>query len=250
LNFTSIDSPSPISNQKSAITMSLLSSLLFLLLAAWPLLSFMALLISLPSKRWRLARAILVIDGTIVGLYAIALVSVSLTSPQVTLLPGQELCFDDLCYTVAGVTAVPAISAPDGPVQAAGIFYEVTVQVRNSGRGSIGLGTPVCIHAVSESSLQVLFSLPGQQAYDLAHQQAPPTAVAAAVSPWVRRLAPNESSSKTFVFDLPAASQRAVGKQPSGLVVNECTWIGAFIIGDENSFLHKRTTFMLPAGPF
>jgi hypothetical protein len=221
--------------------MSLLSSLLFLLFVAGLLLSLLIVLVSLLFKRWGLARTFLVIAGAFVALYALLLVGVSLASPQVTLLPGQELCFDDLCYTVARITSVPAISGPDGSVRAEGVFFQVAVQVRNSGRGSTSLGTPVCLHAAGESGIQVPFSLPGQRAYDLTHQQAPPSAAAAAVSPWVRRLAPGEISSKTFVFDLPAA-------QPYWLVVNECAWIGSFIIGDENSFLHKPTRFKLPPG--
>jgi len=82
----------------------------------------------LARGRWRAVLGL----RTVLGLYTVALVTVSLTSPRQALGLGQDRCFDDWSLSVQAVAHLRSI----GAVEARGEFYLVTVRASSRARGS------------------------------------------------------------------------------------------------------------------
>jgi hypothetical protein len=57
--------------------------------------------------------------------------------------------------------------------------------------------------------------------------------------PLTTPLRPGESYTTDIAFDLPADAK------PSTLLINEGEWVTHFVIGHENSLLHRKTRFQL-----
>ena len=90
-----------------------------------------SILAALIRRRFAVVRRLSLIGGAWLALYGAALLAVSLTSAPVQLAPGQERCFDEMCFSVTQVTA-SAVGAP----AAAQRYYTVTIQLRNAARGT------------------------------------------------------------------------------------------------------------------
>jgi hypothetical protein len=186
------------------------------------LLSFACLLFALATHRWILFRRILVGLGIYLGLYALALVSVSLLSPQ-RVLPMHELrCYDDWCASVERVEIQPAIRE----VQAQGTFFLVTIQVTSKAKRIRQRARDAAVFLLDDQGRRFDPSLEGQQALEIA---------GLAGQPLYSLVDAGGSFMHTAVFDLPADAN-----QPA-LVFSHGVFPGVIIIGDSQSFLHKPT---------
>lgn len=175
------------------------------------------------------------------ALYGAAFFIAALTSRDIVLGPGAEkhLCEIDchVAYSVVRVRTTPTLGNGAARQHARGLFRVVTIQVRfdsatispHRGMGPLWPG---------EHLIEVVDGAGGHYSYSLAAQRALGLGDA---SPLTRPLVPGESYSADVVFDLPAGA-RDLRLEIASLVPP--TWL---VIGHENSFLHKKTTFRLDA---
>jgi len=179
--------------------------------------------------------------GTGWALYGAAFVIAALSSRQVVLNPGAEkhLCEIDchVAYSVVRVRTTPTLGAGAVRQQARGLFHVVTIQVRfdsttispHRGMGPLWPG---------DHLIEVVDGAGGHYAASLAAQRA---LGAGDARPLTRPLVPGEAYTADVVFDIPAGA-RDLRLEIASLVPP--TW---FMIGHENGFLHKKTTFRLDA---
>jgi hypothetical protein len=164
-------------------------------------------------KRGARALRVLKIWGTGAAIYFTALVAVSLASPQQVLQVGEPRCWDDWCMTVKNVQR----SAGNGVAR-----YHVALEVfSRAGR----------ITQRARDASVILTDASGRH-YD---PEPDPAQIPLSVL-----LHPAESVDTSRVFVLPEDARQV------GLIANHGTGPGNFIIGDEASFLHKRTIVRFP----
>jgi hypothetical protein len=168
------------------------------------------------------------------GLYAAALLFVSLTSSQIILGPGQEHCFDEMCFSVKGVTTTPTLGTTPHQITAHGLYYVLTVQLHNAAKR---------VPQRPDSTMMWITDQQGHAYTDWVNaQETPGQPVGSPITTahiWHRRLEPGESLAHLIAFDLPVDSV-----QPR-LVIKEGSGPTPLIIGDENSFFHAKTAFRL-----
>ena len=186
---------------------------------------------------YRPARALKVMGLALgwIGVYALALLVVSFTSHPRYLAPGQERCFDEMCYSVTGLTVSPSLGTPPQQINARGVYYIVTLQLHSTARRT----------AQKPSQPEVFVIDARGQRY--------PAFVNAGTGPgttlgqpltaaqlWDRKIQPGETVSRRLAFDLP------VDVDSPGLVVIEGIGpLSAVLIGAEDSFFHSPTEFLL-----
>jgi hypothetical protein len=196
---------------------------------------------ALKTKRRQRARKIGLAALIGLGLYITLIVAFSLMSRDRALAIGEEKHFCEIdCHVANSVLSVRKTrTLGDAPQQAisAGIFYVVTVRTRfdetttSATRGD-GLLTP---------NSRILTVLDGEgNAYEqsVEGQRALDAALGGGV-PLDTPLRPGQSYTTEVVFDLPTDV-----KNPE-LLMREGDFVTRFIIGHENSFLHKKTKFRL-----
>lgn len=206
------------------MTISDLALLLTALAAAVALLRIAYLL---ARGRWRAARRTAVGLGATLGLYAVALVAVSLASPQRVLGLHEDRCFDDWCLAVERVTHPHSI----GALSARGRFYLVTVQVSSRARGIVQRARDAQVYLLDARGRRYDPAPAAQRALD---------ASGAGGRPLDTELAPGGSFTRTVAFDLPPDARRGA------LVVAHGLFPDLLVIGDAQSFLHKPTIVPLP----
>ncbi len=196
---------------------------------------------ALIARRRELARVFALCLGAGWALYGAAYFIAALTSRDVVLGPGAEkhLCEIDchVAYSVVRVQTTPALGNGAARQQARGVFHVVTIRVRfdsatispQRGMGPLWPG---------EHRIDVADGAGGHYPYSLAAQRALGMGDA---PPLTRPLVPGESYTADVVFDVPAGA-RDLRLEIASLVPP--TWL---VIGHENSFLHKKTTFRLGA---
>lgn len=186
--------------------------LLLLVLVLWTAIGVVGTAVSLVKReRAKAMRGL----GWIVAVWVVylaVLVGVSLAQTQRVVAMEQEQCFDDMCFTVTGVDEVPGFSIQDGRR-----LVRVSVRVRNRGH-----------KAESEALMQAYLvdargrlwgESPGLSGVRL-----------------TAKVAPGESVVSEPVFAV-AADARGLelvfthGRRQPGVLV----------IGDSDSFLHRRT---------
>jgi hypothetical protein len=169
----------------------------------------------------------------------------SFSSREKTLALGEEKYFCEidchLAYAVTDVRRVKTTGTGPNQMTAEGLFYVVTVRTRfdeqtiSPGRGASPL-TP-------NSRVLTVLDARGRS-YNPSPEAAPALAPAEQGStPMQTPLRPGESYSTTFVFDLPEKVEN-----PS-LLINEGKLVTHFVIGHENSLLHKKVLFRLEEVP-
>jgi hypothetical protein len=92
---------------------------------------FVMLLRRRPRRALRIAQGVGL--GWLVYLGIVTLVAAS--TPQRILKPGEELCFDEMCFSVVDVHRCNELGLADHPTKAQGIFYVVLVRVQSRSRG-------------------------------------------------------------------------------------------------------------------
>jgi hypothetical protein len=166
--------------------------------------------------------------------YAAALLIFSFTSQTEYLAPGQERCFDEMCYSVTS-TALTKNLAPIGGQPAQGIYYVLTLQLHSRALRTAqkpSQPTVFVIDAAGRRYTQLL-----NAGSDPAYPTGQPVTAAEL---WNRQVQPGESLTRQVAFDLPA------GVTQPGLVITEGIGpLSAVIIGDDGSFFHAQTEFRL-----
>lgn len=158
--------------------------------------------------------------------YAAVLLGASLLTPQTVLALHQEHCFDEMCFSVTQVATAKTIGNAPRQRITNGIFYIVTVQLRNA-----ALRAP-------EKPDSPSFVLVDTQGHSYDPSQEAQQAVGQQPS-WDSQLQPGEIQPREVVFDVPALLQ-----QP-GLLISEGGWPTRLMIGDENSPFHQKTVVLL-----
>ncbi len=161
-------------------------------------------------------------------LTVVAVAGATALQPQRIIPMGQELCFDEMCFSVIDAQAVTQLGPASDPVKAHGQFQVITVRVSSRSRG----------RTQSEGGLYALLwnsgkyfnvSPDGQRAWQASNGE---TAKLAA------RLRPGESVDSVQIFDLPRESSG------TGLVLSHGFTPGYFVIG-ECPLFHKPTILRL-----
>lgn len=99
-------------------------------MVGWTALGALGVSVSLVRReREKALRGVKWIAGVWV-VYLATLVTVSLVQPQRVVAMGQEQCFDDMCFAVVGAEEVPGFLIRDGSR-----LVRVSVRVSNRGRG-------------------------------------------------------------------------------------------------------------------
>lgn len=174
--------------------------------------------------------------------YGATLAAFSLSSHEYTLKPGEEKYFCEIdCHLAYSVPSIEQAAEVDG-VRARGTFYVVTLKTRfdettiSPRRGDGPLQpSPREISLVDESGRAIPIAAEAQRALE---------STSSAGTPLDTPLRPGESYLTRLVFDVPAAAAnlRMFVASPSSP-----SWLGALIIGEEDSVLHKKTFLALPS---
>ena len=193
------------------------------------------------KRNFRANKFVLAAAVVIATCYLGVLLLFSFTSREHVLARGQEKHFCEidchLAYSIVDVKDTKTLGAPPQQATAAGTFRSVTIKTRfdentiSAGRGD-GLLYPNSrvLTLTDEQGMKYFPSPEGQRVLEQNN-----IAGTAMTTP----LRPGESYTTTVVFDLPAEA-----RNPS-LLINEGEWLTHFVIGHENSPLHKRTRFQL-----
>ena len=175
--------------------------------------------------------------------YTALLISTSLTSREHVLRPGDVKRFCGFyldCHMGAGVADVrrtATLGAPPNEVRAAGEFYVVTVKVTsNARRATLRLTDPTAT-VVDAAGRSYPRSKLGERA--LAN------GIGAAI-PLNYPVTPNSQFTTPIVFDLPTDVRDPKLRLTDTPGIDRA--IEGLLVGDEDSFLHKRTYHALTAG--
>jgi len=195
------------------------------------LVALIFLIQSLIVRKRRRAKLVLVVVIAICALYLAGILAFSFAGKEKVLARGEEKHFCEvdchLAYSIINVRRANALDEPPGQTNAQGKFTIVTIKTRfdektiSAGRGNGPL--------YPNSRVVTLIDESGNR-YGAASQRG-----TALPTP----LRPAESYTTEIVFNVPAEAK------PSALLINEGEWITHFVIGHENSPLHKKTRFQL-----
>ena len=200
-----------------------------------------AFVFTLVKRKFRANKLLLIAAALIAITYVGVLLIFSFRSSEQALARGQEKHFCELdchlAYSIVDVKDSKTLGGPPEEVTAAGTFRTVTIKTRfdentispNRGNGLLYPNSRV-LTLIDDQGRKYLPSAEGQRV--LEQNQMAGTAMTAP-------LRPGESYTTTVVFDLPTDA-----RNPS-LLINEGEWLTHFVIGHENSPLHKRTRFQL-----
>jgi hypothetical protein len=182
---------------------------------------------SLVARKFRFAKFVLIVMLVVAGIYLGAMLAFSLASHEKLLARGEEKHFCEidchLAYSIANVSQSKTLAQST----AQGMFTVVTIKTRfdettiASWRGN-GLLYP-------NSRALTLFDERGNRYAPTSQGGTPLTAP----------LRPSESYTTDMAFDLPPDAK------PTVLLINEGEWETHFVIGHENSPLHKQAKFQL-----
>jgi hypothetical protein len=208
----------------------MLTSLIFILACLGVLVGMVSIVTAIIWRKWKSVLKISLLLGLGLICYFAIMLIVSLTSPQNTLALNQEHCFDEICFSVVGVDKVKTITGSSSPATAQGTFYLVQLQLRNAAlRVAQKPDSPAFKivdtqgHTYNYSKIELASSTNVQTQTDTTDLFT------------TTKLNPGEKSVRTLVFDLPNTVTGPC------LVISEGGWPTSLIIGDENSFFHKKT---------
>jgi hypothetical protein len=211
------------------------------------LVAALTLVGSLVARKFRVAKFVSVAMMVIAGIYLGALLAFSFAGREKVLARNEEKHFCEidchLAYSIANVRQTKTLGTAPNQSAAQGVYTIVTIKTRfdettiASWRGN-GLLYP-------NSRVLTVTDERGNK-YAPANAAVPvPDATQASSTPLTAPLRPGESYTTEIVFDLPAEVKSAT------LLINEGEFVTHFIIGHENSLLHKKTSFQieLPTTP-
>jgi len=196
---------------------------------------------SIVMKKFRLAKFALLTIGLVAAVYLAVLLIFSFASNEKVLAQGEEKHFCEidchLAYSVTQIIDTKVVGEAPNQVTAAGMFRVLTIKTRfdettiGRNRGDALLYPNSRVVTISDEN--------GTQYFPSAEAQAVLEQTHAAGTAMTVPLRPSETYSTTLVFDLPAGV-----KNPT-LLIREGESLTHFVIGHENSFLHKKTRFQI-----
>jgi len=182
------------------------------------------------TKRPTPLRPLVLTAGGWAVLYAALLLGTSLTSDERVLDIAEDKKFCGFyldCHMQVAVTGVDTVREI-GLRRANGVFYVVTLRVSSDAvRARLNLIAP-----------QLVLRDAAGRRYD----QAPDNS---GIAPLAREIGPDESFNSTLVFDVPEDATDLRLHVSMGFWVDRL--IESVLIGDEDSILHKRTSFRIAA---
>lgn len=201
----------------------------------------LAFVYTLAKKKFRANKLMLAVALALIVIYGGVLLLFSFRSSEQALARGQEKHFCEidchLAYSIVDVTDTKTLGTSPNQATATGTFRSVTIKTRfdentispNRGNGLLYPNSRV-LSLVDEQGRKYFPS--SEAARVLEQQKATGTAM---TSP----LRPGESYTTTVVFDLPNDARN------TSLLITEGEWLTHFVIGHENSPLHKQTKLQL-----
>lgn len=194
-------------------------------------LTAIVLIQSLIVRKHGRAKIVLLALLVIAGVYLAAMLIFSFTSRENVLARGQEKYFCELdchlAYSIVNVTQAKTFGDSANQRTAQGQFTIITVKTRFD-ETTIG----------PRRGNGLLY--PNGRAVILIDEQGNRhTPVSEAGPSLTNPLRPAESHTTDIAFDLP------VNAKPASILINEDAWETRFVIGHENSLLHKKTRFQV-----
>jgi|SRR5882724_5965257 len=201
----------------------------------------LALIYSVVRKKFRLGKFVLVTIVLVAGLYLVILLIFSFASNEKVLARGEEKHFCEidchLAYSITDVRETKTLGDAPNQLTASEVFRVVTIKTRfdentisaHRGDGLLYPNSRV-VTVNDENGNQYLPSAEAQRVLEESQ---------AAGTPMTIPLRPGESYWTTLVFDLPAAVRNPT------LLIREGELRTHFVIGHENSPLHKKTRFQI-----
>lgn len=187
------------------------------------------------------SKFVLATTAIITSIYIGAILFFSFTSQETVLARGQEKHFCEidchLAYSVLDVQRTQAVGTGGNQATAQGLFHIVTVRTRfdentissTRGNGELKPNSRIAT-IIDEHGTRYAPSAAGETALANSENKGTPLTTA---------LRPGESYTTKLVFDLPQDVTNPT------LLINEGKWLTHFLIGHENSPLHKKTRFQL-----
>lgn len=201
----------------------------------------LAFIYSVIRKKVWLTKLSLLTITLVAGLYLVLLFIFSFASSEKVLARGEEKHFCEidchLAYSVIDVHDSKTLGDAPNQATAAGVFRVVTIKTRfdedtiSSTRDNALLYPNSRVVTVSDEK--------GNQYFPAAEAQRVLEKSQAAGTAMTIPLRPSETYTTTLVFDLPADV-----KNPT-LLIREGELVTHFVIGHENSLLHKKTRFQI-----
>jgi Domain of unknown function (DUF4352) len=177
-------------------------------------------------------KRILLIVGGYLAIYAVALVATSVFSPRKQVQIGDQQCFDDWCLRVVDVAYENDLATPRQWTDE--VFAVVTVEVSNRGRGRAQSEPDTFLYVVDDQGHTYRQSIQAQEEYERTHGTTPLL---------TSMISAGESIVCKQVFELPRDA-----RHPE-LIVGHPFGPGSFVIGDSDSFFHRKTVVSLPDLP-
>lgn len=196
---------------------------------------------ALVVRRFGRARLTLAALAAVLVLYFGLTLVFSLASGERVLARGEEKYFCEidchLAYSVTDVSRTKTLGEGPGAAAARGEFYVVTVRTRfdettiseHRGDGQL-YPNPRSLTVHDEQGRSYPVSEEGQRAL---------ASFSGTGTPFDTPLRPGEAYTTRLVFELPTDAREPI------LLINESDLPTRFIIGHENSLLHKKTEFKL-----
>jgi len=201
----------------------------------------LAFVYTLATRKFRANKFVLAVAALIAVVYLGLLLLFSLASREHVLARGQEKHFCEidchLAYSITDVKDSKTVGTAPQQITAAGTFRTITIKTRFDGettsptRGN-GLLYP-------NSRVLTLVDDQGRKYKPSSEAERVLQLNSTAGTPMTDPLRPGDSYTTTVVFDLPADARN------TSLLINEGEWLTHFVIGHENSPLHKQTRLQL-----
>lgn len=207
-------------------------------------LFFMAALVLIQSlivhKRGR-AKFVVLVILLIAGAYLAAILIFSLASHEKLLARGEEKHFCEidchLAYSVANTSQAKTLGNPPNQTTAQGTYTVVTIKTRfDETTTSLSRGNGLLY---PNSRSLTLVDDRGNKYYPSTEGLRALGAAQTSGTPLTAPLRPGDSYISEVVFDLPADVKATT------LLINEGEWVTRFVIGHENSPLHRKIRFQL-----
>lgn len=201
----------------------------------------LGLVYSIVRKKSGLKKLALIAIVAVTSLYLGVMLFFSLASSEKVLALGEEKHFCEidchLAYSITGVEETKTFGDAPNHLVAGGQFWLVTIKTRfdentiSPNRGNFPLSpNSRVLTVIDENGRKYFPSKDAQRILDGSH---------AGSAPITTPLRPGESYSTIFVFDLPADIRKPT------LLMREGELVTHFVIGHENSLLHRKTRFQL-----
>jgi len=195
------------------------------------------------NRKSRLVRGVLAVAAVLAATYVGTLLAFSFASREQVLARGQEKHFCEIdchiAYSVLDVQQAKTLGDSQNQRTANGTFYVVTVKSRfdettiSPKRGDGPLTPNSRVLTIGDDQGRTFpLSDDGERILASTGQSG---------TPLTTPLRPGQSYTTRLVFDLPADIQNPT------LLIREGEWLTHFVIGHENSPLHKRTRFQIRA---